>query len=106
VSLQYKDASKDIVGTPVVQYPHATLTKDYDDTAALVAACDLVIGVQTSVHHLASAMGVPSWVMVPDVSQWRYGEDYTDIPFYKSMKLYRMSQPLSRIVNDLKSHFA
>jgi tetratricopeptide (TPR) repeat protein len=108
VSLQYKDASKDIVGTPVVQYPHATLTKDYDDTAALVAACDLVIGVQTSVHHLASAMGVPSWVMVPDVSQWRYGEDYTDIPFYKSMKLYRQHNgnwPIKSIANDLRAHF-
>lgn len=105
VSLQYKDASKEIVGTPVTQYPYATLTKDYDDTAALVAACDLVIGVQTSVFHLAGALGIPAWVMVPKVSQWRYGENYTDVPWYKSMKLYRMSAPLSRIANDLKAHF-
>lgn len=103
VSLQYKDASKDIVGTPVIQYPWATLTKDYDDTAALVAACDLVVGVQTSVFHLAGALGIPAMVMVPQVSQWRYGEAYTDVPWYKSMSLYRMSQPLMKVVNDIKS---
>jgi tetratricopeptide (TPR) repeat protein len=108
VSLQYKDASKDIVGTPVVQYAHATLTQDYDDTAALVASCDLVIGVQTSVHHLAGALGVPSWVFIPKVSQWRYGEGYTTVPWYRAMKLYRQTGgqwPLKSIANDLKSHF-
>jgi tetratricopeptide (TPR) repeat protein len=108
VSLQYKDASKDIVGTPVVQYAHATLTTDYDDTAALVASCDLVIGVQTSVHHLAGALGVPSWVFIPKVSQWRYGEGFTTVPWYRSMKLYHQQGgqwPLKSIANDLRSHF-
>jgi tetratricopeptide (TPR) repeat protein len=106
VSLQYKDA-KDIKGTPVTQYAHATLTPDYDDTAALVAACDLVIGVQTSVFHLAGALGVPAWVLVPKVSQWRYGEAYESVPWYKSMKLYRQTNdkwPVKQIANDLRSH--
>jgi tetratricopeptide (TPR) repeat protein len=110
VSLQYKDASKDIEGTPVVQYPFATLTKDYDDTAALVASCDLVLGIQTSVHHLAGALGVPSWNLIPKISQWRYGESYESIPFYKSMRLIRQNAngqwPIQKIVNELKSHFA
>lgn len=108
VSLQYKDASADIAGTPVVQYPYATLTKDYDDTAALVAACDLVIAVQTSVGHLAGALGVPAWVMVPKTSQWRYGEGYEDLPWYRSVKLYRQGArwPVQQIVHDLRSRFA
>jgi tetratricopeptide (TPR) repeat protein len=107
ISLQYKDASKDIEGTPVKQYPWATLTKDYDDTAALVASCDLVIGVQTSVNHLAGALGVPNWIVLPKTSQWRYGEEYTDLPWYKCSKIYRQGAtwPVQTIANDLKAFF-
>lgn len=108
VSLQYKSAAEEIVGTPVVEYPWATLTKDYDDTAALVAACDLVICVQTSVGHLAGALGVPAWVMVPKQTQWRYGEEWTDTPWYRSVKLYRAHTgwPINTLVSDLRRHFA
>lgn len=108
VSLQYKDAADEIKGTPVVQYPWATLTKDYDDTAALVAACDLVICMQTSVGHLAGALGVPAWVMVPKTTQWRYGEGYTDSPWYRSVKLYRQGAqwPVHQIAKDLEARFA
>jgi hypothetical protein len=109
VSLQYKDASKEIEGTPVKQYSWATLTKDYDDTAALVASCDLVLGMQTSVHHLAGGLGVPSWIILPTTSQWRYGENYSDLPWYANTKLYRQkgqTWPIAQIVADLKARFA
>jgi tetratricopeptide (TPR) repeat protein len=107
VSLQYKDASKEIEGTPVKQYSWATLTKDYDDTAALVASCDLVIGMQTSVNHLAGGLGVPSWIILPYTSQWRYGEEYADLPWYSNTKLYRQNRntkewPVKKIAEDLK----
>jgi tetratricopeptide (TPR) repeat protein len=107
VSLQYKDASADIKGTDVKQYSWGTLTKDYDDTAALVASCDLVLGMQTSIHHLAGALGVPSWVILPKTSQWRYGESYDDLPWYKRTKLYRQGAtwPIQTIANDLKAMF-
>lgn len=108
VSLQYKDASKEIVGTPVTQYAYGTLTQDYDDVAALVASCDLVLGIQTSVFHLAGALGVPGWVLIPKVSQWRYGEEGDSIPWYKSIRLYRQTDkwPLQKIADDLRTHFA
>jgi Flp pilus assembly protein TadD len=108
VCLQYKDASKEIQGTPVVQYPYATLTKDYDDTAALVGACDLVIAMQTSVVHLAGALGVPCWSMIPKVSQWRYGERYTDLPWYRGVKLYRQTDawPVQQIAEDVRAYFS
>lgn len=109
VSLQYKDASADIEGTPVKQYGWATLSKDYDDTAALVASCDLVIGVQTSVNHLAGALGVPNWIVLPTTSQWRYGEGYEDLPWYRGTKLYRQKEktwPVQQLVADLKARFA
>lgn len=101
ISLQYKDATKEIEGTPVQQYPWATLTKDYDDTAALVAACDLVIGMQTTVCHLAGALGKPVLTMIPKTSQWRYGETYTDVPWYRSMKLYRQKSSWEPVVKQI-----
>lgn len=108
VSLQYKDASKEIEGTPVTQYRYGTLTADYDDTAALVSSCDLVLGVQTSVFHLAGALGIPAWVLLPTTSQWRYGEQGDSIPWYQSMKLYRQTDvwPVQKVAHDLRAHFA
>jgi hypothetical protein len=88
VSLQYKDASKEIADFPVTQYKYGTLTNDYDDTAALVASLDLVICMQTAVAHLAGALGKECWVFVPNISQWRYGQGDT-IPWYKSVKVFR-----------------
>jgi ADP-heptose:LPS heptosyltransferase len=73
----------------------------------LVASCDLVIGMQTSVNHLAGALGVPTWIILPKTSQWRYGEEYTDLPWYRSAKLYRQGAtwPIQTIANDLKAFF-
>jgi len=110
VSLQYKDAAAELKGAPVVQYPHATLTADYDDTAALVASCDLVIGMQTSVCHLAGALGVPVWTLIPSTSQWRYGESGDTVPWYQSMRLYRQTKDgwgpaVQRIAEALRAHF-
>ena len=77
-------------------------------TAAMVKACDLVIAVQTTVNHLAGAMGVPAWCMLPKTSQWRYGEEGDSIPWYKSVKLYRQTSqwPIRKVAEDLRAHFA
>ena len=94
VSLQYKDASKEMQafkGANITQYRFGTLTNDYDDTAALVASLDLVICMQTAVAHLAGALGKECWVFVPKLSQWRYGKG-DDIPWYKSVKVFRQRQ--------------
>ncbi len=72
VSLQYRDAAEEVAGTRVRQYAAATLTKDYDDTAALVAACDAVIAVPTAVVHLAGALGVPTFGMKSSHSCWKF----------------------------------
>jgi hypothetical protein len=88
VSLQYEDCAAQIEGTRVVQYPPATLTKDYDNTAALVASLDLVVTMQTAVAHLAGALGVPCIVFVPDTGQWRYGTaDQETTPWYRSVRV-------------------
>jgi len=110
VCLQYKDARKEIDafdGAKIHQYPWATLTKDYDDTAGLVAACDLVICMQTSVGHLAAALGVETWTFVNAKCQWRYGTD--EMLWYKCMKLYRQDHsgkwPLEDAVKVLKLRY-
>jgi Flp pilus assembly protein TadD len=85
VSLQYKDAAAEIEGTPVTQYPWATLSKDYDDTAAMVAALDLVISVPTTVVHLSSALGVPTIAMKAPTPCWKFAGD--SLAFHPDAKL-------------------
>ena len=97
VCLQYKDAEEEVAavrkrGVDIVQYPYATLTNDYDDTAALVAACDRVLCMQTAVAHLAGALGKECQVFLPQNSQWRYGESGDQTLWYNSVRLIRQSR--------------
>lgn len=99
VSLQYRDAGKEIAefrerhpDIQIVQYPWATLTQDYDDTAALVAALDYVFCMQTAVAHTAGALGIPVTVLVPVASQWRYGTAKDSIPWYHSLRVIRQKR--------------
>lgn len=87
VSLQYRPAQKEIdeTGLDVTEY-YSTLSDDYDDTVAMVGAMDMVIGVHTTVIHVAGGLGVPCWTFVPDHSQWRYGE-YDDFLWANSVRL-------------------
>lgn len=106
VNLQYKP--EDTKGFPVNTYHYATLTKDYDDTAALAASCDLVICMQTAVAHLGGALGVPTWVFVPKASQWRYGGEGDSIPWYKSLRVIRETKwdaDIKRTAEDLSAYF-
>ena len=74
----------------VEQYPGSI--KDWADTAGLMHHLDLVIGVDTSISHLAGAMGKPLWVMLPQYAlDWRWLLDRGDSPWYPSAKLFRQS---------------
>jgi tetratricopeptide (TPR) repeat protein len=66
---------------------------DFADTAAAVAALDLVISVDTSVVHLAGAMGRPAWVLLPHAQDWRWLRDRDDSPWYPSLRLFRQQKP-------------
>lgn len=66
---------------------------DFADTAALMANLDLVITIDTSVAHLAGAMGKPVWVMLPCATDWRWMLDRRDSPWYPSMRLFRQPRP-------------
>jgi hypothetical protein len=65
--------------------------ENFTDAAALVAALDLVITVDTSVAHLAAALGRPVWTLLPFVPDWRWLLDRDDSPWYPTMRLFRQS---------------
>ena len=67
--------------------------KSWLDTAAILGALDLVIAVDTSVVHLAGAMGRPVWVLLPFAPDWRWLLDREDSPWYPTMTLFRQRQP-------------
>ena len=63
--------------------------KDFSVTAGVLSCLDLVIAVDTSVAHLAGAMGIPAWTLLPCRSDWRWLLDRTDSPWYPGMRLFR-----------------
>jgi hypothetical protein len=83
---------------------------DFADTAALIENLDLVVTVDTSVAHLAGAMGKPVWVLLPMNPDWRWMYDRTDSPWYPTMTLLRPGKPrdwpglIADVVNRLKNH--
>lgn len=62
---------------------------DFADTAAVVSQLDLVISVDTSVAHLAGAMGKPVWIWLPFSADWRWLADRQDSPWYPTARLLR-----------------
>jgi tetratricopeptide (TPR) repeat protein len=71
----------------------APLLGDFADTAAAIMALDLVISVDTSVAHLAGALGKPLWLLLPFAPDWRWLEARSDSPWYPTARLFRQSEP-------------
>jgi hypothetical protein len=84
VSLQ-RDEGSEACPTWVKQVPLNT----WEETKNAVASCDLVISSCTSVSHLASAMGVETWVVIPVMGYYLYALDGEKTPYYDSMTLFR-----------------
>src|SRR5207248_10322481 len=71
------------------------------DTAALMRNLDLVITSDTATAHLAGALGVPVWVAIPVVPDWRWMLDRADSPWYPTVRLFRQTR-----LGDWESVFA
>ena len=84
---------------------------DYGDTMAIMENLDLIVSVDTSVVHLAGALGRPVWVMIPRAPDWRWLLKREDTPWYPTMRLFRQTQPNSwedvvlRIKGALSGYF-
>jgi hypothetical protein len=95
VSLQ-KGAGADQARTPppgMVLHDWTDRVHDFADTAALIEALDLVISVDTSVVHLAGALGKPVWVLNRFDACWRWLIDRQDSPWYPSTRLFNQTSP-------------
>src|SRR5262249_23681904 len=66
-------------------------TGAFMDTAAVMKNLDLVITSDTAIAHLAGALGVPVWVALPQVPDWRWLLGREDSPWYPTMRLFRQA---------------
>jgi tetratricopeptide (TPR) repeat protein len=65
----------------------------FADTAALLAELDLLITVDTAFCHLAGAIGVPAWLMLPTAPDWRWSLQGDRTPWYPSVRIFRQPAP-------------
>jgi tetratricopeptide (TPR) repeat protein len=98
ISLQKHDGTEQMHALPgdmrieVLEQPFDEGPDAFVDTAAIMRCLDLVITSDTSVAHLAGALGVPTWVALQQVPDWRWLLHRADSPWYPQMRLFRQSQ--------------
>jgi tetratricopeptide (TPR) repeat protein len=113
VSLQYTECSAEraeFLSRYGIDLPHWQDAIDvFDETAALVAALDLVVSVCTTVIHLAGALAIPTRVLVPEPPGWRYRASGDTMPWYPSVQLLRQhrhgdwSRPLAQAASAIRT---
>lgn len=77
---------------------------DLCDTAALISQMDLVITVDTAVAHLAGALGKPTWILIPYISDYRWGLNRNNSYWYDSVKIFRQKEDYlwDGVINEVK----
>jgi len=99
VNLQYGDCAAELAaaeerfGVAIHQDPEVDALGDFDEVAAQIAALDLVISADNTAVHLAGAIGVPVWLLLPFDPDWRWLRDRDDSPWYPSLRLFRQPRP-------------
>ncbi|HVA46445.1 MAG TPA: tetratricopeptide repeat protein [Pirellulales bacterium] len=99
VNLQKGPGAEQLVGVanhfPVIDFGVQVdgAAGPFMDTAAILQHLDLVITSDTSIAHLAGAMGRPVWVVLPFAADWRWMTDRSDSPWYPTMRLFRQPRP-------------
>jgi tetratricopeptide (TPR) repeat protein len=92
ISLQKGDGTEQLETLPpgmTVEQLGEGFPKDFDDTAGAMMALDLIISCDTSVAHLAGALGRPTWVALRYANDWRWLLERRDSPWYPGMRLFR-----------------
>jgi ADP-heptose:LPS heptosyltransferase len=86
-SLQKGAAEEELAGHGLVDLGNGFA--DFADAAAAVSRLDLLITVDTAVAHLAGAMGIPTWLLLPANNDWRWLAATSESPWYPGMRLFR-----------------
>ena len=113
VSAQYilhakEEIEQEREGAGLAKIDDASSGEDMHAQAALFAACDAVVTVCQTAVHVAGAVGVPTFVLVPSRPSWRYGVAGDDLPWYASVRLFRQGeadtwlQVISRVEQALR----
>ena len=95
VSIQHELRSADaeiLAREPRIAHLGAELA-DFTDTAAVLSLADLVICVDTSIAHVAGALGRPTWLLLPFQPDWRWTLERETSPWYPAMRLFRQPAP-------------
>jgi len=115
VNLQYGDcqaeleAIKQQTGVVINDWVDSNPLDNMDDFAAKIKALDLVISIDNSTVHLAGSLGVPTWIMQPFSSDWRWLLDTDNSYWYRSVRHFRQtlsgqwSDVIARVVNELEN---
>ncbi|HTU26652.1 MAG TPA: tetratricopeptide repeat protein [Pirellulales bacterium] len=113
INLQYGETGDDLstarqeLGIEIHDFSEGDPLVDMDEFAAKVAALDLVLSVGNATVHLAGALGVTTWALLPPVPGWRWQIDGSTTPWYPSVRLYRPNSGettpdvLQRVKTDL-----
>lgn len=89
-----------------------TTQQDFADAAAMIENCDLVVTIDTSIAHLAGAMGVETWIILPYAADWRWLDDREDCLWYSSVRLFRQptngdwATPVQRAAGELSKRLS
>jgi hypothetical protein len=89
VSLQHQVRESDEAALRSSSIAHFGAEMTFDDVAAVMGSCDVVIAIDSSLAHLAGALGRPVWIVLPYLSDWRWFSDREDSPWYPTARLYR-----------------
>ena len=94
-SLQKGEAAEQLkdLADEIVILDGSSRDKNLAETAALIAALDLVITTDTCIAHLAGAMGKPVWILLPHLADWRWMEKVETTPWYPTARLFRQESP-------------
>ena len=94
VSLQHKPRPQDadLLRETTEIVDHSSELTDFAQTAALLSCLDLVITVDTSVAHLAAALGRPTWILLPRMPDYRWLLSRDDSPWYPTVRLFRQTE--------------
>lgn len=98
------------IETPLIDWMDQC--QDFQDTGALMEALDLIISVDTSIIHLAGALGRPAWLLNRHESEWRWLLDREDSPWYPSLRIIRQpaandwNSVIARVASDLQVRLA